>query len=264
MEKLKIPVIGSLEQSYDPSVLDKLRVQTLNKSLGDLTGHHCPQCLNKGFIAFNREDGQLATRPCDCMRIRKCVWEMEKSGLQNSIRDMTFDAFQVKEPWQQVIRDGAMAYAQEGKGWLLFCGQPGSGKTHLCTAVCRQRLYAGDQVRYLPWRDKITQIKACAGDGQRRDELISGFKEAGVLYIDDLFKSGDAPTAADIAIAFEIINYRYVNRMPTIISTERSPQELVSIDEATGSRILDCAGSHVYHIGKDQKRNYRLRHVQSL
>lgn len=83
------------------------------------------------------------------------------------------------------------------------------------------------------------------------------------MYIDDLFKVGRAadgtsnPTGADVSLAFEIINYRYVNHLPTIVSTEKSPQELVGIDEATGSRIIELAGGNVYSIGRDQRRNYR-------
>ncbi len=49
--------------------------------------------------------------------------------------------------------------------------------------------------------------------------------------------------------------------LPTIISTEKTPQELVEIDEATGSRIIEVAGGNVYSIGRDQKRNFRLRGV---
>jgi hypothetical protein len=47
--------------------------------------------------------------------------------------------------------------------------------------------------------------------------------------------------------------------MLTILSTEKSPGELVNIDEATGSRILELARENTYHIRPDRKKNFRLR-----
>ena len=107
-------------------------------------------------------------------------------------------------------------------------------------------------------------------DNERRAEILKGFKSAQILYIDDLYKTGKAadgssnPTGADIGLAFEIINHRYINHLPTIISTEKTAQELVEIDEATGSRILEMAEGHIYSIGRDMKRNYRLRGVVAV
>lgn len=267
MEKLNTNPYGLSVPQYDPVLHGKMKAQTYNSTSGNLTGHDCPKCLNRGSVAFAREDGTIFTQDCDCMKIRRCVWEMEKSGLKNIIKEKTFEAYSAAEPWQKAIKDGAMAFADKLEGWLLFCGQSGSGKTHLCTAVCRHRLLAGDEVRYMPWRDKVAELKAMSLDSERRGEIINGYKTAKILYIDDLYKVGRAadgssnPTGADISLAFEIINHRYINHLPTIISTEKTPQELVEIDEATGSRIVEVAGGNVYSIARDQKRNYRLRGV---
>ena len=152
MERANLNPFGLSAQKYDPAEHGRMRAETMNKTPGTLTGHDCSRCLNKGTIAFPREDGSIFTRECDCMKIRRCVWEMEKSGLKNVIRELTFDSYTATEAWQKTLKAGAMAYADKLEGWLLFCGQSGSGKTHLCTAVCRQRLLAGDEVRYMPWR----------------------------------------------------------------------------------------------------------------
>lgn len=270
MEKLNLNLLGQSEQSFDPMAFAQMKADTINTANGNLTGYDCQKCKNRGNIAIPRDDGSVYFRDCDCMRIRRCIWEMEKSGLKNTIREKTFDAFTATEPWQKAIKAGAAAYAENPAGWLLMCGQPGSGKTHLCTAVCRHRLLAGDEVRYMPWRDKISEIKAMSLDSDRRTEILQGYKTAQILYIDDLYKTGKAadgssnPTGADVGLAFEIINYRYINHLPTIISTEKTPQELVEIDEATGSRIIEMAGKNVYAIGKDPKRNYRLRGVVTV
>ena len=270
MEKLNLNPFGLSGQQYDPAAFAKMKADTINSSSGNLTGHDCPKCLNRGTIALPREDGSIYTEECGCMKLRRCIWEMEKSGLKNIIRENTFEAYTATEPWQKAIKAGAVAFADKPEGWLLFCGQSGSGKTHLCTAVCRQRLLMGDEVRYMPWRDKVAELKAMSLDNDRRTEIISGYKAAQILYVDDLYKVGTAadgssnPTGADVGLAFEIINYRCINHLTTIISTEKTPQELVQIDEATGSRIIEMSGGNVFSIAKDTKRNYRLRGVVNI
>lgn len=270
MERLNLNPFGQSAQSFNPMEFAKLKAKTVNDANGDLTGYDCPKCKNRGSIAIPKEDGGISFRECDCMKIRRCVWEMEKSGLKNIIKEKTFETFTATETWQKAIKAGAAAYAENPVGWLLMCGQSGSGKTHLCTAVCRNRLLAGDEVRYMPWREKIAEIKALSLDNDRRAEILQGFKTAQILYIDDLYKTGKAadgssnPTGADVGLAFEIINYRYINHLPMIISAEKMPQELVEIDEATGSRIVEMAGKNVYAISKDPKRNYRLRGVVAV
>lgn len=270
MEKLNPNHSGLSGQQYDPIAMGKMKANTINTNPGNLTGFDCYKCLNRGHIAIPREDGSISTRECDCMKIRRCVWEMEKSGLKNIIQEKTFEAYTATEEWQKTIKARAVAYADKLEGWLLFCGQSGSGKTHLCTAVCRHRLLTGAEVRYMPWRDKVAELKALALDNEHRAEIINGYKTAQILYVDDLYKVGRAtdgtsnPTGADVSLAFEIINHRYINHLPTIISTEKTPQELVEIDEATGSRIVEMAGSNILSITRDPKRNYRLRGVVNV
>ena len=119
----------------------------------------------------------------------------------------------------------------------------------------------------MAWRDKVAEIKALSLDNDRRAEILQVYKTVQILYIDDLFKIGRSadgtatPTAADVGIAFEILNQRYINHLTTIISTEKTPQELVEVDEATGSRIIEMAGENVYAISRDTSRNYRLRNM---
>ena len=270
MEKLNLTYPGALAQSFDPAAFAKMKADTINNTPGDLTGHDCAKCLNRGTIAIPRDDGSFFTRECDCMKIRRCVWKMEASGLKNIIKEKTFDTFHDKETWQTTVKQGAIAYAEKPEGWLLFCGQSGSGKTHLCTAVCRHLLLAGEEVRYMPWRQDVRELKGMAKEPATQAEALKKYQEAPILFIDDLFKVSKAadgscvPPVADVNLAFDIINYRYTKRLTTIISTERSPAELVEIEEATGGRIVEMAQGHTYCIEKKPGRNYRLRNVVTV
>jgi DNA replication protein DnaC len=196
---------------------------------------------------------------------------MKRSGLKDIIKDYTFDKFIATEPWQKAIKEAAMEYAENPEGWFALCGQSGSGKTHLCTAICREFLLSGKKVVYMLWRDEIVRIKEAAqsGDSSLQD-ILEKYKTADVLYIDDLFKTGKdkfnevvKPSVADINYAFEIINYRYNNpKLLTIVSSELSEEELLDIDEAIGGRIYERAKT--FTIAKNRDRNYRIRKAVTI
>lgn len=259
-------------REYEQFFVDDLNNKVGNENEKD--GYNCNACKNKLWIAkvverpngtFDKEFGD-----CKCVEIRRSIMRMKRSGLKDIIRDYTFEKFDAVEPWQHTMKAAATGYAKERKGWLYFGGQSGCGKTHLCTAVCRELLLDGKQVIYMLWRDDIAKIKGFATEPEQRQKLMEKFKTAEVLYIDDLFKTGrnpdgyePKPTAADINAAFEIINYRYNNPgLLTIISSELNEDELLDIDEAVGGRIFERSKS--ISIAKDRARNYRIKKAVTL
>ena len=81
------------------------------------------------------------------------------------------------------------------------------------------------------------------------------FKNAPVLFIDDFLKG--KLTESDVNVVYEIVNYRYNNKLPVIISTEKTLDELINFDEAIASRLIEmCTGYIVVFAGKEL--NYRL------
>ena len=70
------------------------------------------------------------------------------------------------------------------------------------------------------------------------------------------------PTSADIMIAFEILNYRYMNQdLITIISTEKSVDEILEIDEAIGSRLYQRSKKYCIKLPSDKSKNYRMKGI---
>ena len=238
--------------------------------LNETDGYDCPKCKNRGSIGFLDIEGDTIHPrypECSCMAIRRSILRMKASGLENSIKDYTFKRFNVREPWQQKMVDMARRYLAEGVKdgrWLFIGGQPGCGKTHVCTAVAGKLLYE-KPLLYVVWPQISKKLKAIMYEAEEYEREIGKVETTDVLYIDDLFKPviGDdgqkmRPTAADVKMAFEIINYRYINKLPTIISCEWQIGELADIDEATGSRISERSRDYCMAIGRDKARNYRL------
>lgn len=270
LERVTFPNMGASVQSFDAMAFAKWKIDEFNRTPGDLPGPDCPKCRNKGYIMVLREDGSPLSRECSCVTMRRCVRRMEESGLRDVIKNCTFDRFQAGESWQRTVLQSAMDYAKNPEGWFLICGQSGAGKSHLCTAICRELLLQSQQVVYASWRQEIGEIKAMALDAEGRGEKLSELKNAQVLYIDDLFKTGAGPmgearpTAADISLAFEILNPRYMSRRITIVSTEFLPDELLRFDEALGGRLMEMAKGHTLVIDRRSDRNYRMRGVPIL
>lgn len=258
-----------------PKDYEQFKVDGLNDTIGNRNeedGYNCPLCKNKGFIAKLVEvEGRYShcIADCKCVEIRNSIMRMKRSGLKDIIKDYTFDKFEDTEPWQKKIKAAAMEYAADPQGWFFLGGQSGAGKTHLCTAICREFLLAGKRVKYMLWRDDVVKIKSAVTDSEVYSDLISQYKTIDVLYIDDLFKTGkdkeqtQKPTAADVNVAFEIINYRYNNpKLLTIISSELTEDDLLDIDEAIGGRIYERAKA--FTIGKSRDRNYRIKKAVTL
>lgn len=262
------------QEQYEQKKADAYNASTGH--LNERDGYDCPACKNKGYIAcvdYCEEFGYYteALRPCRCMRARNAIRRLNKSGLKDVMKKWTFDSYQTPDAWQETIKAAAMRFSRdEGHRWFFIGGQSGAGKSHLCTAIAVEYLRRGCDVRYMVWRDEIQRIKACANDEEAYGQLMSGLKSATVLYIDDLFKIGSKdgrpqmPTPADINVAFELINYRYINPgLVTIISSERTLSELLDIDEATAGRIAECtkAGGYCINLKRDAGRNWRMRGV---
>ena len=263
-------------EKMTPRDYEQFKVDGLNNTVGNRNeedGYNCDICKNKGYVVKlveNCDSFSHAITDCKCVEIRNSIMRMKRSGLKDIIKDYTFDKFLDNEPWQKSLKSAAMEYAKNPEGWFFLGGQSGAGKTHLCTAICREQLHAGKRVIYMLWRDEIVKLKAMVNESDEYRDLIDKYKTAEVLYIDDLFKTGrgqdntvQKPTAADVNVAFEIINYRYNNPgMITIISSECTEDELLDIDEAIGGRIYERAKA--FSIAKNRARNYRMKKAVTI
>jgi len=190
------------------------------------------------------------------------IWE--QSGISVNDIDKTFKNF---EAWNREIRDmkdKVTSYLMQfdnikndRNNSILLSGKSGCGKTHLSLALANNLLKKKEvAVVYMPYRDVITSLKQNMTDEEYYKKTLTKYQKAEVLLIDDLLKGGT--TKSDVNIMFELINYRYLNRLPMIISTEFDQRKLLDFDEAIGSRIYEMSKGYVVEI-KGEGNNYRLR-----
>ena len=122
-------------------------------------------------------------------------------------------------------------------------------------AICNNLMNRNVAVCYMAYRNAVTKIKQVMTDEPEYNRVLGPYMQTRVLYIDDLLKG--RVTESDVNILYEIVNYRYMNNLPMIISTEKSIEGLLEFDEAIGSRVIEmCRGNIVQLRGKEL--NYRL------
>lgn len=238
-----------------------------NEMDGTLSGADCAVCHNKGYVAIVR-DREIVHRDCECMAKRRSVWRIQRSGLSELLERYTFDAYQTPERWQQLAKAKAKQFISDHNGkWFVASGISGSGKTHLCTAICGELMESGFDTRYMLWRSESVKLKAAVTDPEEYYELIEPLKTVPVLYIDDFFKAGKDQrtgklkiTEGDTHLAFDILNARYNDTSKiTILSTELSVSEIMDVDMAVGSRIYERSKEYCIYV-RGENNNWRIQH----
>lgn len=241
-------------------VLERIRAR---RSATGPPQYDCPKCKDTGFCLKWSEDGYETAVPCECYALRQAKDFMAQSGISQDLQTKSFDNFYPRDNWQLVnAKEKAMRYAKtfadmehDRHNSIMFCGQSGSGKTHLGTAICKVLMDGGVAVTYMAYRNAVTKIKQTVTDEEAYGRELERYTLARVLYIDDLLKG--RLSGADLNIMYEIVNYRYMNNKPVIISTEMPYAALLDFDEAIGSRLIEmCKGNIVQLQGKEL--NYRI------
>jgi DNA replication protein DnaC len=130
----------------------------------------------------------------------------------------------------------AQKFADKPDGWLVLMGTFGTGKTHLAAAIGHYRSNLGDEPIFSVVPDLLDHLRATFSPSSTvsYDAVFNQVKTAKLLILDDLGTQNATPWAREKL--YQILNFRYETRMPTVITTSSSLEE---IDARIRSRILD-------------------------
>ena len=185
--------------------------------------------------------------PCQCRReaLRE-HYRSELCRISNigQLTRMRFDNFipegigldTVRQANLRLAFDRTLGFAKDPEGWLLILGKYGCGKTHLAAAIANARLEQGAPALFVIVPDLLDHLRAtyAPNSTMRYDEQVDKVRTAPLLILDDLGTESSTPWAQEKL--YQILNYRYNSRLPTVITSNR---DLETIDGRLRSRMVD-------------------------
>jgi len=228
-----------------------------------------PECELCHGVGYLRRDlplddpnfGKLEICPCrqESVRDRIKARLFEFSNL-DELQHLTFEIFQptgrvgLGEQQQESIErafNAAVAYANSLQGWLLIQGPFGCGKTHLAAAIANKAVMEGTPTLFLTVPDLLDMLRySYSSQDTSFEQRFEQVRQAPLLILDD-FGTQNATDWAREKL-FQILNFRYINKLPMVITTNLAMQE---IEGRIRSRLSDPdIAAHVFIQAPDYRR----------
>jgi DNA replication protein DnaC len=165
-------------------------------------------------------------------------------GTLDLLRHMTFESFapdgrnlasQQVESLRAAFQ-AAVLYAASPEGWLVLHGGYGCGKTHLAAAIANHRLGENRPATFVSVPDLLDHLRSTYGPDSpvTYDQLFEEIRTTQLLILDDL--GTQSATAWAEEKLYQLFNYRYNARLPTVITTNLSIDDL---EPRVASRLSD-------------------------
>lgn len=184
-------------------------------------------------------DGELAAR--------------ENKGLMKRIKSARFPVTKTLEEFDfdfqpkldvRLVKSLASCDFVEKRENVILVGQPGTGKTHLATALGMKAIQNGHHVRFTTIQDLAALIRSSLAD-ETTEQRVAEFVEPDLVILDEL---GFTPLDRMLAdVFYRIIASRY-ERSSLIITSNKSFESWAEIfpDAVIASAVLDRLVHHAH------------------
>jgi DNA replication protein DnaC len=162
----------------------------------------------------------------------------------DELKELTFESFQPRGQIGigekqanslEMAYNQANHYARNLNGWLLLQGGYGCGKTHLAAAIANFAVGIGVPTLFLTVPDLLDMLRfSYDSEDTTFEDRFNEIRNASLLILDD-FGTQNATGWAQEKL-FQIINYRYINKLPLVTTTNLS---LDDIEARFRSRLAD-------------------------
>ncbi len=227
---------------------------------------NCPLCHGLGYL---RKDVPLGhpefgkVHVCSCrseqisQQVRRRLFELSHL---DELSHLTFENFEPQgrvgnSPHQastiEVASNQSHIYSQKLEGWLVLRGGYGCGKTHLAAAIANFAVSMGVPTLFITVPDLLDMLRFAYNDPEMSfEERFEQIRGAALLVLDD-FGTQNATAWAQEKL-FQIINFRYINHLPLVVTTNLAEKD---IEERIQSRLNDADFVTVVHMDAPDFRN---------
>ena len=234
----------------------------------------CPVCGGKGVYALDvpLDDprfGKFQRCPNNPIQDdREMQARLRRFGNLEAYKDKTFEKFQTDltgtSYTQNVVsslnnaKHSAQLFADNPKGWIVYEGRYGCGKTHLAVAIANWRLEKyGERVLFITVPDLLDLLRSTFDPSVQSsfDTYFDRIRNSAFLVLDDLGVEKPSDWAKEKL--FQLLNHRHVEALPTVITTNRPIDDL---DPRLGSRIKERPlVKHIKIHAPDYRKTYRTQ-----
>ncbi|NNH18664.1 insertion sequence IS5376 ATP-binding protein [Bordetella trematum] len=212
---------------------------------------HCPE--HGEFMAMKTPVGWSDCTVCNAKRQQAERFRVEAEATRATLmrqadvpvryHGKTLDTYHAASGGGQGIALGvAVDYADSfaearasGRG-LIFCGKPGTGKTHLAIGIIHRVLAAGYSARFAVVLDAMQAVKSTYRKDAAMTEaaVIEKLTAPDLLVLDEI--GNQYGTDSERIILSSVINTRYNAMKPTILLSNLAKEQLV---QELGERVMD-------------------------
>ncbi|WKX69082.1 IS21-like element helper ATPase IstB [Streptomyces sp. XD-27] len=189
----------------------------------------------------------------------------EASGAESRIRAAGFPARKTLQEfdhghqrsldWESVSRLGTLDFVKAREN-LLLVGPPGTGKTHLATALGLRACQAGHDVLFATATEWAARLSEAHAAGRLAEEL-AGLDDYALLIVDEI---GYVPFDAETAnLFFRLVSHRY-EWASLIVTSDKHLDRWTEVfgDNAVTSAMVDRLAHHAEIVAL-QGDSYRTR-----
>ena len=160
---------------------------------------------------------------------------------------MTFDSYHTGTPHTalSVAKRTAFDWSRSPSGWLCLSGGTGAGKTHLAVATAVRCADQGMTVYYAASASLLAELRAAATAAHpagSSDPLLPAMQND-LLVLDDFGVERYTPFAEEQLT--RLLSHRYDYRLPTVITTNLSQEQVTATRPRLASRIYDAANTTI-------------------
>lgn len=204
--------------------------------------YRCPDCQDTGYIGNEK---------CHCFRQRIIDEMYQQSNLREILKAENFSTLSYKyydkenlEQMRTTVETCKKFAENFDKSFenILLCGTVGIGKTFLSNCIAKDVLDQGHSVLYLSAFQLFDLMakNSFSGNGPKEESIVKQYPhifDSDLLIIDDL--GTELVNSFTVAGFFLVINERILRKKSTLISTNLSPEEiLTTYTDRTASRII--------------------------